>query len=109
MNKQIVALLLVLVVLGGCSGEAEIILINNTSTYVEGDINGGGDFGLNPNGRATRMVDVGGMWSSSSEVEINVRYHESSSASSPIICRKTFAEEYSAGTVYTFELYTSYE
>ncbi len=109
MKFRVIALMLVLVALGGCSGEAEIILMNNTSTYVEGNLDGGGDFGLNPNGQTTRKVDVGGFWSSTSDVDINVQYHETYSATSPIVCRKTFSEEFSASTVYTFELYTNFD
>ena len=58
----------------GCGGKAEVTIVNNTSRYANGDIDGNG-FGIASGGSAKREVDVGGFFSSSSEVTINVDIH----------------------------------
>jgi len=91
----------------GCGGSASVTVINNTSSYVEGDFDGHDGFGLSPNGQTRRSVDVGSFWNTSSDVDIHVRYHETYSSSSRVISRKTFHKELCSGESYTFELYTN--
>ena len=91
----------------GCGGSADVALINNTSSYVEGNFDGHDSFGLPPNGQTKRSVDVGAFWSTSASVDIHVLYHETYSSLSRVVSRSTFHEKFRAGERYTFELYTN--
>lgn len=108
MSKPIVALcLFALLAVAGCTGQADITVVNNTSSYIEGDFEGSASFGLTPNGRTDRTIDVGSFWKSSSKVDIHVRYHEDWSSFSPIAYQKTFTDTFKASQSYTYELYTN--
>ena len=105
--KSFLALLFLIPVLGGCSGEADVTVVNNTSRYVEGDFDGGEYFGIVAGGSANRTIEVGSFMKSSSEVDVNVAYHVSAESFSGIEFRKTFREKFKADAVYVLDLYTN--
>jgi hypothetical protein len=84
---KIAALIVVLAFFAaGCGGDAEVTIINNTDRYVTGDLEGS-TYGLPAGGHTTRSVEVGGFWSSSSDVTVQANVHSTTSASSAICNR----------------------
>ena len=96
----ILALLLI-----GCGGDADIKIINNTSRYASGDVDGQ-SFGVVTGGTTKRTIEVGSFWSSSSDVEINVNYHYTEKSGSGVKTRHHEKMEMKADCEYTYELYS---
>lgn len=90
----------------GCAGQAEVKISNNTSRYVDGDVNGS-KFGLVVGGMTTRSVEVGSFFSASSEVDITALIHASSEMTSPIVDRASKTIKLRAGSTYSYEVYYS--
>jgi hypothetical protein len=98
--KLFIMLLFVALFAVGCSGEAEITVVNNTDYYVSGDIDGH-SYGV-VSGRTTkRSVEVGGFLDNSSKITINA-YVPSTGAH----LSKTYEME--KDHTYTYEVYSYY-
>ena len=73
-------------IITGCSGEAEVRIRNNTSCYVNGTIDGQ-PYGVNPNGTTSRTVEVGGFLKNGSDITTVALVHANYSASSRVVNR----------------------
>jgi len=102
--KRLLFLLVIPAVLWGCGGDAELKIINNTSRYVSGDVDGQ-SFGVVPGNYTRRVVEVGGFLSSSSKVEINLAYHATSDGGSNVIDRDSDKIKLTADHEHQYEVW----
>jgi hypothetical protein len=104
--QRLLGIAIVLLGVVGCGGEATLVVRNNTSSYVSGDVDGS-SFGVVAGGETQRVVDVGGFMSSTSKVDLSVRYHANSSGFSSVIETKREKVELKANEILTYEAYFS--
>ncbi len=90
--------------LAGCSGEADLTIVNMTSRYANGDVEGR-KFGLVSGGSTTKTLEVGGFLKSSSDVKINVRVHATTDGCSPVVDRWTKTMKLQKDYSYTYEFF----
>ena len=91
--KRLWALSLLLpMILCGCGGKATIVLENHTDVFVHGTT-GEEEFSLYAGDHCTRVVEVGGFWSSSSDITTTFYFHETVQASSPVQYKKSRRDE----------------
>src|SRR5215510_15250897 len=72
--KRTLAGVIVVLCLAGCGGKADVQLVNNTSRYVEGNVEDA-KFGLNAGGSVMRTVEWDGFLKSSIDASITYRVH----------------------------------
>lgn len=102
--KKVILLLSLALVAAGCGGEAEVTFINNSGSYIHGDIDGR-RWGMPPNGSATRTIDVGGYVRRTEEVDLNTYWHKSWDYSSEVTGMKYSTMELEIGYSYTHEYF----
>lgn len=95
---------LVLVTVAGCGGKADVTFRNNTSRYVDGEIEGE-KFGLSVNGATTRTVEWSGMFKSSIDADVHCRYHMNHDGASPVAGSRQDRMKLENNAAYTYEVY----
>lgn len=102
-----IVLMLMAAVVAGCSGDAKVVVKNNTDRYVTGDIDGK-SYGVPSGSETTRTVDVGGFLKTSSDIDLTAHVHQSWESSSGIVSSLQQTVEMKNGEEWTWDVYMTH-